>query len=168
MTGISFRVGATPAPQGSLSAFVVYPKDGGRPRAVSSHGKKSSPGVKALHAWRGAVEDEARKAIGTGGPYAGPVRVHLLFRLPRPASKPRWRWLPWERPDLDKLTRATLDALTGIVYDDDARVVDLHARKRYALPGDPPSGFVRVVPLDDLEREEGITWAAGGPPPATL
>lgn len=165
--GVSFRVEAPPAPQGSVSAFVVTPKGGGRPRAVITQGKRGSPGRRALDAWRTAVAAAAAEA-GPATPFAGPVRVHLLFRLARPTSKPRWRWLPWERPDVDKLARSTLDALTGVVYDDDARVVDLHVRKRYALPGDEPSGFVRVVPLAQEERDEGITWAAGGPPPSSL
>ena len=166
--GVSFRVAGTPAPQGSVSAFVVYPKDGSRPRAVITHGKKNSPGVKALTAWRAAVSDAATEALAGRPPFAGPVRVHLVLRLPRPTSRPRWRWLPWEKPDIDKLTRSTLDALTGVLYEDDARVVDLHVRKRYAAAGDEPSGFVRVVSLLDQEREDGITWAAGGPAPDTL
>ena len=33
--------------------------------------------------------------------------------------------------DIDKLARTTLDALTGIAFDDDGRIVDLVTRKRY-------------------------------------
>ena len=38
------------------------------------------------------------------------------------------------RPDLSKLIRATEDALTGIIYADDAQIVDIHAKKEYGLP----------------------------------
>jgi Holliday junction resolvase RusA-like endonuclease len=39
-------------------------------------------------------------------------------------------------PDLDKLVRAILDSLTGVVWRDDAQVVDIVARKVYAeTPG---------------------------------
>jgi Holliday junction resolvase RusA-like endonuclease len=37
-------------------------------------------------------------------------------------------------PDVDKLARCALDALTGIVIRDDAQIVDLHAGKRYGEP----------------------------------
>lgn len=33
--------------------------------------------------------------------------------------------------DIDKLSRSILDALTGIVYEDDSQVVILNARKEY-------------------------------------
>ncbi len=39
------------------------------------------------------------------------------------------------RPDLDKLCRACLDSLTGIVWRDDAQVVRLEASKDYGAPG---------------------------------
>lgn len=58
-----------------------------------------------------------------------PVRVHVRFRFPQP--KRSTRWCPTVRPDIDKLTRALLDALTGIAYEDDAQVVELFALKVY-------------------------------------
>ena len=39
---------------------------------------------------------------------------------------------PTVKPDVDKLSRSVLDALTGIVWVDDAQVVDKTVRKRYA------------------------------------
>ena len=38
--------------------------------------------------------------------------------------------------DLDSLARSTLDSLTGIIFDDDARVAKLELRKIYAAPGE--------------------------------
>jgi len=37
------------------------------------------------------------------------------------------------KPDVDKLCRAVLDALTGILYHDDAQVISLNASKRYGV-----------------------------------
>ncbi len=37
-------------------------------------------------------------------------------------------------PDVDKLARCALDALSGVVIKDDAQVVELYARKRYGEP----------------------------------
>jgi crossover junction endodeoxyribonuclease RusA len=38
-------------------------------------------------------------------------------------------------PDLDKVGRALMDALTGVVYRDDAQVIRLDAGKSYGDPG---------------------------------
>ena len=45
------------------------------------------------------------------------------------------------KPDIDKLIRAVLDALTGIFYADDAQVDELYVTKMY---GDPPRVEVEV------------------------
>jgi Holliday junction resolvase RusA-like endonuclease len=37
-------------------------------------------------------------------------------------------------PDVDKLARCAIDALTGVVIVDDSQVVDLYASKRYGEP----------------------------------
>jgi Holliday junction resolvase RusA-like endonuclease len=61
----------------------------------------------------------------------GPVRLTLTFQFIRPASAKK-RQSPCVKPDLSKLVRCVEDSLTGIVFRDDALVVDLIARKVYA------------------------------------
>ena len=64
---------------------------------------------------------------------AGPVRVRMVFTLPRPAAAKK-REYPHTKPDLSKLVRATEDALTDAgVWEDDARVVELTAAKAYPI-----------------------------------
>ena len=72
----------------------------------------------------------------TAYPWDCPVQVAATFALPRPASAVRARWAPDRKPDIDKLLRSLLDALTasGCVADD-ARVVDVRMSKVYGLPG---------------------------------
>lgn len=173
---IVLRVPGTPAPQGSKSPFVVWPKGSakcptcgnrfGRPRAVITEGKADSPQRRKLTAWRSAVTAAAHDAGCGAAPLAGPVRVRVIFYLERPKSYPAWRWLPWTKPDLDKLCRSTLDALTaGHVFGDDAQVVELAARKVYAL-GRPTGALIRVEPLADQEARQGNAWSlTGGAPP---
>lgn len=70
--------------------------------------------------------------------------------LPRP-KRPRW-WSPGVKPDLDKLCRALLDGMTdGGLITDDARVVGLHAHKRYASEVNPTG--VRVSVAAAMESE---------------
>ncbi len=73
----------------------------------------------------------------------GAVTVELGFSLPQPPSRqPRPRSkdmmkrhpVPDVKPDLDKLVRGCLDALTGTVIVDDARVVGINTWKRSDLP----------------------------------
>jgi len=72
-----------------------------------------------LRAWRSSVAWEARLAHGCRQLEAGPVSVSANFSL-RPRRK-------GDSPDLDKLVRAVLDALTGVVYVDDRQVAHLEA-----------------------------------------
>jgi len=85
----------------------------------------------------------------------GPLELKLTFYQPRRAShfgsgrnsaklKPSAPIYPDKRPDLTKLIRAVEDALTGIVWRDDAQVVMQRAAKLY---GEPARVVVSVVRL---------------------
>ena len=114
MTGwLEFDVYGLPAPQGSKRAFVRN----GRANLVEVAGE-------SLTIWRHSVTAAARKVIEVEAwePIReGPIEVHVLFWLPRPKSRQVDVWHA-TRPDIDKLARATLDALTAsfIAIDDNA------------------------------------------------
>lgn len=127
-----------PAPQGSKSAFVR----GGR--AIVTEGG-SKVGRESHAAWRQAVataardwQQEHRVAV-----FDEPLLVRIEFRLVRPKSVPKARVRPTVKPDLDKLTRSVLDALTGVVIVDDSRVVELHVSKHYAVD-EPPGAVIQL------------------------
>lgn len=141
---IRIEVRGTPAPKGSARAMMV----GGRPRVIASG---STVNQRQLKSWDVALREAAHAAIGerTAPPYVDePLRLEIEFRMRRPAShyskakKNRGQLLPkfataypQTKPDSSKLLRATEDSLNGIVFDDDARIVDTHITKRYAAPG---------------------------------
>lgn len=62
------------------------------------------------------------------------VILDLSFYLARPKQLPKRITRPGKKPDLDKLIRATLDSLTGTVFEDDSQVVRVLAEKFYGLP----------------------------------
>jgi Holliday junction resolvase RusA-like endonuclease len=65
--------------------------------------------------------------------FTGAVKVDAIFVLPRPKATPKKKTPPAiKKPDSDKLARAVLDGMTGVVYVDDSQVVDVHSRKRLA------------------------------------
>jgi len=91
--------------------------------------------AKGLPMWRRLVADVAQR-FAPAEPWAGPVGVELDFGIPKPKSAPKRRrvW-PDKRPDIDKLSRAVLDALTYVIFADDSQVVRLRASKDYGAPG---------------------------------
>ena len=120
---ISFQVHGLPVPQGSTRSWVVN----GKPVITSA--------AKGLSTWRRLVADVAQR-YAPEEPWEGPVGIELHFGIPKPKSAPkRKRVWPDKRPDLDKLTRAVLDALTYVVYADDSQVVNIRATKDYGAPG---------------------------------
>lgn len=130
---LRFFVPGVPAPQGSKRHV-------GRGVLVESS--------KALRPWRDSVAWAALDAATDQG-WTGndlPVAVVATFYLPRPKSAPKSRVVPAVRPDLDKLARALLDALTTTVLHDDGQVVDLSVRKVYATDSCPPGVRVDVYP----------------------
>jgi Holliday junction resolvase RusA-like endonuclease len=59
-----------------------------------------------------------------------PIEMWCEFCLPRP-KKPKFDDAPGTKPDLDKLARSTGDALEGIIYANDSRIVRLNLIKAY-------------------------------------
>ena len=72
----------------------------------------------------------------------GPLRVRMVFTLPKPASAPkRCTTWPMRTPDLSKLARSTEDALTDAgIWRDDARVVE-YSRLAKVFPGEDPEAL---------------------------
>lgn len=76
----------------------------------------------------------------------GPIVAGMVFHLPRPKSRPKKDKYPDRKPDLDKLTRAVLDGLSGIIYTDDARIVGFDRLKK--VYGDPPRVEITIRPAE--------------------
>jgi Holliday junction resolvase RusA-like endonuclease len=85
-----------------------------------------------LGAWTQAAKWAARQAGAsiTLKPRAVKVLVTFQFVLPKSVKARAHHTV---KPDLDKLLRAVLDALTGIAYEDDAQVVTAVAMKVYGV-----------------------------------
>jgi crossover junction endodeoxyribonuclease RusA len=132
-----FVVPGTPAPQGSFKPMAS--KSTGKPfLAVNTAG--------GFLRYRADVRAAAEREEGGAGPRQGAVSLTLIFVFPRPEQ----HWLPANSrreepvlrpgapaeyigtPDVDKVCRAVMDALTGIAYRDDAQVTSLTAVKLWS------------------------------------
>ena len=143
MKQLVIHVHGVAAPQGSKQGYARA----GRVILVESS--------KAVKPWREAVkyaaldalrvgeEDEYGAAERVGFPFGlAPVELLVTFTFPRPRSHYRTGKYAHElrpgapayvakMPDLDKLIRSTADALTGVVWRDDAQVARIVTAKVY-------------------------------------
>jgi crossover junction endodeoxyribonuclease RusA len=138
MSALVFTVYGLPAPQGSK-------------RHVGNGVMVESS--KRVKPWREDIRQAALDNLEH--PFAGPVELHAHFGLPRPKSHyrtgrnadllrdsaPRF---PAGKPDLDKLLRAVMDALTSAgAWADDAQVVCIQTTKDYVEdPERPGATFI--------------------------
>jgi crossover junction endodeoxyribonuclease RusA len=147
---VKFTVYGTPIPQGSTRAFL--PKGWKRP-IVTADNKKTKP-------WRQEIAGVA-VAAGVAPWISGtPVRVAIDFFFNRPPSLKKAIVDKVSKPDVDKLARSVLDALTGVAYDDDSQVIDLHVTKNFGSPARaeisveealPPSVKIEHQPIKDSQ-----------------
>lgn len=134
---MQFWVPGLPAPGGSKKAFAH--KQTGKIVVTDDSGRRGRD-------WRACVADQAALAMRGRGVMTGPLKVTFSFNLPRPkghygtgrngtsvrASAPGW---PATKPDATKLVRSAEDACTGIVWRDDAQIVQQVVFKVYGTPG---------------------------------
>jgi Holliday junction resolvase RusA-like endonuclease len=102
---------------------------------------------KHVKPWRSDVRDAAlkwREENDEPALFDGPLETRMEFVLARPKSRKNDVYVT-TAPDISKLIRSTEDALTGIVWTDDARVAMCSAVKRYAVADELPGLYLRVT-----------------------
>lgn len=166
---ISFTVYTTPQPQGSIRSFLMPDREliertadliarnrntrselmemlteiAKRTRAILTSDNND------LKKYRQKISKAAKEAMQSEEPTAkhAPMEIHIEFIFVRPKSVSTKRLYPTVRPDIDKLERALLDSLTGVVYTDDDQVVDVVKSKRY---GPQECVNVKAWTIDDV------------------
>lgn len=144
-----FVVRGKPQPAGSKKGFVVA----GHVNIVDANAKAKP--------WKAEVKAAAMEHMFGPRLLEGPVIAHFEFEYRRPAShynsKGRLNALGRRtihkitKPDALKLARAIEDALTGIVYRDDAQIVRELIEKRY---GQEDRVIVEINPVAQVMTDE--------------
>jgi Holliday junction resolvase RusA-like endonuclease len=116
-----FWVDGKPVTKGSWSAF-----------RNSKTGRINFVGPKGLVTWQKAVHDKASQTVGDDPLLDGALVIRATFYLGRPKSVEREYPYGERDGDVDKYLRAILDALTGVMYKDDAQVIHARATKIWA------------------------------------
>jgi crossover junction endodeoxyribonuclease RusA len=143
----AFTVWGLPATAGSKRAFPFQRANGELGVNVTHDSKKSKP-------WMAAVAAAAREEY-SGDLLRGAITLHVVFVLPRPKGhfrtgkrfgelRPTAPIVPAVKPDVSKMLRAIEDALTGVMWKDDAQIHKVVAEKIY---GERPHAFVSVTAL---------------------
>ncbi len=120
---IQFFVKGIPVPQARPRTFL---------HRISGRYVTMNP--KKTEAWKRSVYAQAFE-YRPRAPVEGPVHLALEFFLPKPRGE-SGRDASWaiQRPDLDNLMKAVMDALVAAgFFRDDALVVSLEASKRYSI-----------------------------------
>lgn len=118
---ICFTVLGHSIPQGSMT-----------PMHSKSTGALINKPRKNLLPWRNDIGQAANIARVPLLDRDAAVEIELVFYFQKPKSvKRNHMTVP---PDIDKLERAVLDALTSIGFVNDAQVTDVIKRKRYGTP----------------------------------
>jgi len=135
MTSVKIVAHGDPQPAGSKKAYNIPGQQ--YPVIVDANPKAKD--------WKRLIA--AACAEQYGGPFLeGALEMELHFFQPRTKghfgtgrnegllkdSAPAY---PTIKPDIDKLSRAVLDGLTGQLYRDDAQIVRKYAEKHYGEPG---------------------------------
>lgn len=172
---ITFKVQEKPQPQGSMQAFILPSRESAYSAAwavikartsdadkiydiIAAYGKRLRTIVtsdnKKLKPWRAAVRGAAMRAMQESGQHMieaqAPARLTLDFYFLKPPSVKKRRFMT-VKPDLDKLIRSTMDALSEVIYADDSQVVILNVTKNYG----PIEGV--AVSAASVETEENGT-----------
>ena len=136
-----FFVQGLPVPKGSTHSFKH--KHTGNIITMASN-------AKAQKGWRERIWWEAKERFAA--PTAEAVGVNVVFLFNRPKghfgkkgllpSAPKHKITT---PDVDKLVRCVLDALTGVAWRDDSQVISVYGRKQFCEPGGSEGAWIEVA-----------------------
>ena len=142
---IEFFVPGIPKTAGSKRAFIN--KKTGRPIITDD--------CKTGKDWKADIKAFALKVF-KDNPHRGPVIIEMRFIFGRPGYhygigrnagtlKPQYALVQHtKKPDIDKLSRAVLDGLTGIIWHDDSQIYKKLCIKTY---GGKPGVDIRIKTL---------------------
>lgn len=141
MEALSFWAPGVPVPKGSAKAFLH--KQSGKVITRQDNADRQEPWASMI----GLAAQQAGARVQDG-----PIEILITFRMPRLKSHfgtgknsaklkdgaPVYHTVT---PDLDKLERCVLDALTGIAWADDKQVAKIGSIKVYA---DQPGAMIKI------------------------
>ena len=126
-----------------------------------------TPASSPVNAFKAQLRLAAQQHF-TGPPWEGPIMLGIMFIMPRPKSmmhkkKPMPKLWHTSKPDLDNLTKAVKDALTGLIWRDDSQVCWSNPQKLVAGGFEQPCVKVRVCRLYEVPTTPISNWLSERP-----
>lgn len=140
---VSFVVPSVPVAQPRAKATSIA----GRARMYTPT-KTASGKTHPIAAFKACVQLAYRQACSLP-PHDGPMELLMTFVLPRP-QKLQKKSLPQDRvphtvkPDTDNLQKSVMDALSGLLFQDDRQVYSLTGWKWYAAKDEQPHVLIQA------------------------
>ena len=95
-----------------------------------------------------AFQEEIKRTCKYTGPIIEtPLQVKAIFFFVRPKSVKRN--YPSVKPDLDNLSKSLMDALEGVIFKNDAQIIDMKLTKRYAEKAKI------IVEIEEINENQG-------------
>ncbi|MBK8974123.1 MAG: RusA family crossover junction endodeoxyribonuclease [Hahellaceae bacterium] len=109
--------------------------------------------------YEGLVRSAAMAAYGMRPPLASPVKLTVVIALDIPSAWPLWKArsaseggvAATTKPDTDNCLKSIKDALNGVIWFDDAQVVQIEAQKIYSTN---PGALITVQFLDAMPAQQ--------------
>lgn len=150
---ITFTVHGKPISKGSMRAM----------KAPSGHAFVIPDNKAALQQWHGAISQEAADTMAGRKLFRGGIVVEVAFYFQRlkghygtGRNATRLKQTAPNRhakkPDIDKLERALLDALSKVVFVDDCQVDEVHKYKHWTETGARAEITITAEDLGEAEE----------------
>ena len=143
--------------QGMIIVIPGKPHAQGRHRAVRMGKSVRMYDHPASAKWKKMAAKEMM-AQRTGSPWIASEPLLLRIRAMYPLPRSSWRQLApipvrWriERPDVDNIAKAVMDAAQGVLFGDDSQVVRLEVDKLVCAQGEEPRVEITVEQLGEYE-----------------
>lgn len=118
-----------------MVAFIIPGEPVPFARAGSNKGRRYTPSKQL--AYMGVIKLFAQQAMAGEPPMEGPVglSIRAVYLIPASWTKKEKAAAVWKssKPDADNLAKIFKDAMSKIVFADDAQVADLQVQKVYGL-----------------------------------
>jgi len=145
----------------STFSFVIHtePRPKKRPKvyrwATVNPSKKDEEDVRILFK---KIKTKPKK------PLSQQIRVQFKFYVTPPKSTPQWKYeyiengylRPNKSPDLDNYVKLILDALNGLLWEDDRFIVEIHSGKYYTLDRPRTEIFVSELPIPEKRSDIAV------------
>ena len=148
LQSVTFKVDCVPVGQPRVKATTR-----GGFTSVYTPTKTSTGKSNGIAEFKAAIKVAALQARDAP-PFTGPVVISVDFVFPRPSlmiwkKKPMPRVWHTKKPDIDNAFKAAADAISKILFVDDAQICDQRARKYIASGDEEPHVSVTVIEISE-------------------